>query len=134
MHVHCLHLLMLTGMLFLSAFRQPCKSTTGEIMPKKGSNLAVGSDIAPTISACLSRPCNRILALCGCIATLNYTICMFFLLCLNYCHHPCHAHTPPTHPLVFSGPILMNCMKKSSKTGKKQPLSTCQVSFTKANR
>ena len=65
MHVHCLHWLMSTGLLSLNAFCQPCKSTTGEMMPKEGSKLAVGPDMAPTVSARLSRPCSGILALCG---------------------------------------------------------------------
>ena len=65
MYVHCLHWLMSTGLLFQRAFCQPCKSTTGEMAPREGSSLAVESDMAPTVSACLSRPCNGILALCG---------------------------------------------------------------------
>ena len=43
MHVHCLHWLMWTGLLSLNAFCQPCKSTTGEMAPKEGSRLAVGT-------------------------------------------------------------------------------------------
>ena len=39
MHIHCLHWLMLTGLLFLNAFCQPCKSMTGEMEPKEGSDL-----------------------------------------------------------------------------------------------
>ena len=35
-------------------------------------------------------------------------------------------------PYIYTGPILMNSMKKLSKTGKNQPLSTCQVSCTNA--
>ena len=35
---------------------------------------------------------------------------------------------------IHADPLLMNSMKKLSKTGKHQPLSTCQVSCTKANR
>ena len=51
---------------FPDAFCRPCKSTTGEIAPKEDSRLAVGPDMAPTVSARLSRPCSGILALCGC--------------------------------------------------------------------
>ena len=43
MHVHCLHWLKSTGLLFLNAFCQPYKSTTGEMAPKEGSKLAVGT-------------------------------------------------------------------------------------------
>ena len=66
---------------FPECFCRPCKSTTGEMVPKEGSKLAVmwGPAMAPTVSARLSRPCSGILALCGCmytsyIATLNYNI------------------------------------------------------------
>ena len=43
MHVHCLHWLMWTGLLSLNAFCRPCKPTTGEMVPKEGSKLAVGT-------------------------------------------------------------------------------------------
>ena len=33
----------ITGLLFQSAFCQPCKSTTGAMVPMQGSNLAVGT-------------------------------------------------------------------------------------------
>ena len=48
---------MSTDLLFQSAFFQPCKSTNGEMAPMDGSNLAVGSDMAPTVASvgpCLS--------------------------------------------------------------------------------
>ena len=53
-------------LLFQSTFCQPCKSMTGEMAPMEGYNLAVGDwgpDMAPTVSARLSRPCSGILAL-----------------------------------------------------------------------
>ena len=34
---------MWTGLLSLNAFRRPCKSTTGEMAPKQGSKLAMGT-------------------------------------------------------------------------------------------
>ena len=43
MHVQCLHWLMWTGLLSLNAFCRPCKSTTGEMAPKEGSRLVVGT-------------------------------------------------------------------------------------------
>ena len=43
MHVHCLHWLKWTVLLFLNAFCRPCKSTTGEMASKEGSKLAVGT-------------------------------------------------------------------------------------------
>ena len=60
---------MSTGLLSLNAFCRPCKSTTGEMAPKEGSNLAVGPDMAPSVSARLSMPCSGILVLCGCMYT-----------------------------------------------------------------
>ena len=42
MHVHCLHWLKSTGLLYLNAFCQPCKSTTGEMAPKEGSQFGCG--------------------------------------------------------------------------------------------
>ena len=51
MHVHCLHWLMLTDLLSLSAFCQPCKSTTGEMAPKEGTRSAVGDLIWLPLSA-----------------------------------------------------------------------------------
>ena len=56
-------------LLSMNAFCRPCKSMTGEMVQKEGSKLAVGPDMAPTVSACLSRPCSGILALCGCMYT-----------------------------------------------------------------
>ena len=93
MHIHSLHWLMSTHQIFQSAFCQPCKFTTGEMAPMEGSSLAVGPDMAPTVIACLSRPCSGILALCGylhicVIATLNSTVCVILLLYLSFCHHP----------------------------------------------
>ena len=38
-----LHWLMSTGLLLQSAFLQPCKPTTGEMVSMEGSNLAVGT-------------------------------------------------------------------------------------------
>ena len=67
MHVHYLHWLMWSA--FPECFFQPCKSMAGEMALKEGSNLAKGPDIAPTVSAHLSRPCSELLALCGCMYT-----------------------------------------------------------------
>ena len=58
---------MWTGLLSLNAFCRPCKSTTGEMVPKEGSKLAVGPDMAPSVNAHLSWPCSGILALCVCM-------------------------------------------------------------------
>ena len=94
-----------------------------------------GPDMAPTVSALLSRPCSGILALCRysvhvhIMATLNSYIVSSSLFKLL------PPPTPP-HPLPYICWPNINefHLKKSSKTGKNQSLSTCQVSCTKANR
>ena len=48
MCVHYLHWLMSTALCFPSAFCWLCKLTIGEMMLMEGSNLAVGTNIAPT--------------------------------------------------------------------------------------
>ena len=52
-------------LLFLSAFCQPYKFTTGEMVPMEGSKSAVRPNIVFTVSTCLSRPCSGILSHCG---------------------------------------------------------------------
>ena len=61
MHAYCLHWLISTGLLFQSAFCHPCKLMTEQMMPiaTEGSDLAVGLDIAPTVSTHLSKPCSE---------------------------------------------------------------------------
>ena len=134
MHVHCLHWLKSTGLLSLNAFCRPWKSTTGEMAPKEGSNLAVGtwygSHCWCTSVKALQWNIDPLWVHVHVIATLNSTICVFFLLWLSFCQHSSHSRAPPTHPLIYTGPILMNFMKKIIKTGDKQPLSTYQVSCT----
>ena len=62
MHVHCLHWLMSTDPLFQGASCQPCKSVTGEMVPREGSNWQWRPETAPTASAHLSRPFSELLA------------------------------------------------------------------------
>ena len=50
MHVHCLHWLMWTSLLSLSAFCRPCKSTTGEMAPMEATRSAVGDLIRLPLS------------------------------------------------------------------------------------
>ena len=70
-----------------------------------------------------------------------------YYLCLNsslfkLLPPPTPPRAPPAHSLICTGPILMNSMpninefheQNCKKTGENQPLSTCQVSCTKANR
>ena len=115
---------------FQSAFCRPRKSTTGEMAPMEGSNLAVGW---------LSLSCLGLVVeywpLLGTCRYHNYSKLYYFvvlLLCLSFHHHPPHPHIPHTHHLIYTGPILMNSIKKLSKTDKNQPLSTCKVSSYKS--
>ena len=138
MHVHCLHWLMSTGLLSLNAFSQPCKSTTSEMAPMEGSKFGSGDLIWLPLSVhiCLGlvveyRP---FVGTCTRHSYLKlYYLCLLASL-FNLLPPPTSSLASPTHPLVYAGLILMNSMKKSSKTGKNQPLSACQVSCTEANR
>ena len=65
--------------------------------------------------------------------TLNSTICVILLLCLSFCHQPPHPHTSPARPSYVHWPNINEFHDKIIKTGENQPLSTCQVSCTKAN-
>ena len=90
----------------------------------------IGSHMALTVSACLFRPCivEYWFFVDACTRHSYSKLYYLCLLCLSFCHYPPHLRTPPTHPLIYTDPIFMNSMKKSLKTGKNQPLSTCQVS------
>ena len=124
MHVHCLHWLMSTSLLSLNAFCRPCKSTTGEMAPKEGSKLAVGTGCGdliwlqlsvhiclgleveywPFVGACTRHSYSEL-----------YCLCLVSSL-LSFCHHPSQPCTPPAHPLIYTGPILMNYLKKIIKS------------------
>ena len=111
---HCLYWLMLTGLLYQNAFCRSCKSATGEMAPKEGSKLVVGtwySSHCQCTSACLGLVVDWISALCGCMYTswllwTLATISVFLFLCLSFCHYPPHIHTPPAYPQIYTGPIF----------------------------
>ena len=66
------------------------------------------------------------------IAILLIIVCMYSRIRVYlYFTAPPHPSCPP---IIYSGPILMNSMKKSSKDGENQPLFTCQASCTKVKR
>ena len=46
---------------------------------------------------------------------LSY-LCLISLL--RFCDHPHHPRAPPTHPLIYTGPILMNSIKKHKNLAK----------------
>ena len=110
-------------------------------------------DMASTVSVHLSKPYSGILAICGCmytsyIATLNPTFCVFLFLLFKLLPpptpplHPSLPPTPPLHPSLppthqpsyIRWPNVNEFHESIIKTGKNQPLFTCQVSCTKANR
>ena len=91
MHVHCLHWLMSTGLLFQGAFCQPCKSITGEMAPIiwRAPDWQWGPDMAPTVSARLSKPCSGLLAFLGTCTSQSYSK-------LYYVCHLTPVLLPPT--------------------------------------
>ena len=93
-------------------FCQPCKSMTGEMAPKKGSNLAVrnlyGSHCQCTSVQALYWNIGPLWVHVQVIATLNSTVCAIWLLCLSFFHHS----APPAHFLIYTGPILINKIYK----------------------
>ena len=75
-----------------------------------------GPDMAPTVSAHLSRPCSGILAFVGACTRHSYS--KLYYLCLissliKLLPPPTPPRAPPTHPLIYTGPLLMNAIKKS---------------------
>ena len=112
MHVHCLHWLMSTGLLVQSDFSNHVNPRLVKWCQWRAPILQWGPDIASTVSTHLSRPCSGKLTLYGCMWTIDKLYhCVILLLCFSLCHHPTHPRTPPTHPLIYTDPILMNSMK-----------------------
>ena len=110
-------------------FIRPCKSMAGEMAPMEVSNLAVGTwycshcqsiglvvEYLPFVGACGRHSHSK---------PYQYVI---LLLCFNLCHHPHHPCVPPAHQVIYTGPMLMNSMKKIvTSYSKSQPLSTCHI-------
>ena len=132
MHIHCLHWLKSTGLLFLNAFCRPCISTT-----KGGVQFGCGDLIWLPLSVhiCLGLVVEYWFFV-G--ASTHHSFSEFYYLCLisplfKLLPPPIPPCAPSTHPLIYTGPILIHSMKEIIKTGENQPLSTCRVSCTKAN-
>ena len=75
-----------------------------------------GPDMAPTVSAHLSRPCSRTLPFVGACTRRSYS--KLYYLCLlssliKLLPSPTPPPASPTHPLIYTGPILINSIKKS---------------------
>ena len=113
MQVHCLHWLMSTGQLFQSAVCWPCKSMIGEMAPKEGSNLAVGTWYG---SHC---QCVSVKSLYWNAGPLWIHLQIIYSCPILYYFCPPASlfklFPPPTPPLHAFSPISMNFMKKSSK-------------------
>ena len=60
--------------------------------------------------------------------------CVVLLLYLSFHHHPPHPHIPPTHHLIYAGPILMNLLKNCQKLTKISHYLLARLVHTKANR
>ena len=157
MHVHCLHWLMLTGLLFQSALCRLCKSMNyaDYINPwlviwhqRRPPIWLWGHDMAPIGSACLSigivveywpfvgtcthHSSTKLYYLCLLASLLTLLLPPTPPLCSSHLYHPC---APPTHPLIYAGPILMHSIQEMWKLVRiSHYLGTCQVSCTKANR
>ena len=69
MLLHCIHWLMLTVLLFQSAFANHVNPLLVKWCQKMAPIWLWGPDMAPTFSACLSRTCSGILVCCGNIYT-----------------------------------------------------------------
>ena len=141
MHVHCLHWLMSTGLFFQSNFCRPCKSTTGEwhqrrdpiwlwelILLPLSVHVCLGLVVEywPYVGTCTNHKCTN----------HNYST-FYYLYHLASLLKLLPPPTPPLHPSCplpyICWPNINEFHKKSSKTGKNQPLSTCQVSCRKVN-
>ena len=136
MHVHCLHdWLMSTGLLFQSTLCLPCKSQFVQLCQWRALMIwQWAPDIATTVSTHLPRPCSGywpIMGTCGWLIHSNSAICVVLLLCLSLWNHLITLMLFPTNSLY---PLTQyHCIpwNESSKTGKNQPFSVCQVSCTR---
>ena len=120
MHIHCLHWLMSTGLLLQSAFPNHVNPRLVKWCQWKAPIWQWGLDMDP-LSAHI---CLRLVVEYSplwvhvdAIATLNPTIVSscFFVLAFAITHPTLHSSCPP---LIYTGPILMNSMKKCQKLAK----------------
>ena len=135
MHVHCLHWLMSTGLLFQNAFCRSCKSTTGKMVPKGGLQFGCGDLILLSLSVHVSL--GLVAKYWPFMGTCTYHIC-------SKLYYLCHLASlfklllpPTTLPHSSYPPPYIHCPNINefhAKTWKKQPLSTCQVNCTQINR
>ena len=65
--------------------------------PKRAPSWLWGLDMAPTVSACLSRPCSGILALVGACTRHSYSE-LYYLCLLSFLFKLLPPPTPPSRP------------------------------------
>ena len=115
MHVHCLHWLIWTGLLSLNAFCRPCKSMTGEMAPKEGPKLTGDLIWLPlSVHVCLGLVVEYWPFVGTCTRNSYsklYHLCLLSSL-IKLLPPPTLPCSPPAHPLIYTGPILMNSIKK----------------------
>ena len=136
MHVQCLYWLMSIGLLLQSAF-----SDLGNPQLVKWCQWRLQFCSGGLISYPLSaHVCLGLVVeywpFIGAFGHLSHTKryhCVILLLCFCLCHHSPLPRDPPTHPLIYTGPILMYSMKKLLAIISHY-LRICWVSCTKANR
>ena len=117
MHVHCLHWVKSTGLLSLNASCRPCKSTISEMAPKEGLQFGCGDLIWLPLSVhvCLGLVVEYWSFVGACTRhsySKLYYLCLLSSL-IKLLPPPTPPRAPPTHPLIYTGPLLMNSMKKS---------------------
>ena len=130
MHAHCFHWLMSTGLFSYHGNPRLVKWRQWRALTWQW-----GPDIALAVSTCLSSPVGLGLVVeywpfilwihaCGRHSHSKLYDCVVLFLCFSLCYHLPHPVPLPPIPYIYTGPILMNSMKKSSKTSENQPLSS----------
>ena len=128
MHIYCLYWLMSTGLLLQSAFSDHVihdwwngdYGTNGGLAPIWRWGL-ISLPLSAHICLNLVVEYWPFVGICGCHGLPKLYQCVTLLLCF---HQPPFPAPLPTYFLIYTGPVLMNSMKKSSKTSKNQSLSS----------
>ena len=111
MHVHCLHWLKSTGLLYLNAFADRVNPRLVKWRQRRDPIWLWGPDMAPTINTRLSRPCSGILVLVGASTRHSYSE-LYYLCLISSLFKLLPPHTPTPHPscppLIYTGPCNIN--------------------------
>ena len=120
MHVHCLHWLMSTGLLSLNADHVNPRLVKWH--QRRAPSWLWGSDMAPmSVHVCLGLIVEYWPSVS---ASTRHSYSKLYYLCLissliKLLPPPTPPCAPPTHPLIYTGPILMNSIKKIVKNCQK---------------